>query len=909
MTFARTALLALLAVAMAAAGPARAQVARVGGAGQGECAMCHLTWLEDLRPVQAEPGAVILMERPAKAVVAADETCLGCHDGSVADSRRRVWQEHGHKRGTAIPAGMKVPDILPLEDGKVACRTCHTAHSGREGEAMADVVFMRVPNDRGQLCQMCHTQMAGGPQQGSHPIGRMEQPVPGLLTAAGGHAGPDGQTMTCQTCHEPHGGGDDHLLIVDANTSELCVTCHPKYAVTNWRPGVSGEHPQNPPLQTDAQRQAIERMGTRVGQAGTLICLSCHKMHQGKSERAMLAQSLDNSEFCISCHPDRKEVFGTAHDLRTNAPRAQNAQGRTVSQSGPCGSCHSFHSYARKPDPKPFDPTGLCTTCHQAGAVAANASPAFSHPTAIADAPLPPDAALPLYSDVTHGGDPTIACLSCHNPHSPDNANFLRHKPDDLCARCHQDQSKSIAGAHAFADVPKMKNGRDKTAAETGTCGFCHAVHRADGPMLWAATAEAPRTPDDLCVHCHRKEGPAAAKPASQFRHPTGPERTAGFATVLPVKLPFYDEQAHRAKDGFMSCGSCHDVHGDSRKSAGLLRAGPKVSDLCVQCHTEQGFLVRGKHDVTAGGDAWPRAVAASGDLCLSCHQVHSNDPKRGLWTFETAGQGGVDNVCVTCHAKQAWAGERIEAGQAIHPRPLGQTDAKALAGVPVERAADGQAEMVCRTCHNPHAPRGTTAMLRTGGSLQTTTLCFRCHEQAKSVEATRHGHKTPAGGEQASGTCAPCHAVHATATSSREMLWAVPIRQVDVKMELTDVEKRCLTCHGPGGTATQPTLIKHPKVSLPKGSGAGGITCETCHMPHGRADLAAAPGSAVGPDAEVRRDALRPMLRPDSVKDSCAVCHGPDALRRYLYYHQPDKRNRTHFWVSPKPKSQTGVR
>ena len=48
--------------------------------------------------------------------------CLGCHDGSVGDSRRTVWVEHGHLRGITPPDGMTVPKDLPLVDGTIVLK-------------------------------------------------------------------------------------------------------------------------------------------------------------------------------------------------------------------------------------------------------------------------------------------------------------------------------------------------------------------------------------------------------------------------------------------------------------------------------------------------------------------------------------------------------------------------------------------------------------------------------------------------------------------------------------------------------------------------------------------------------------------------------------------------------------------
>src|SRR5690606_17817503 len=140
--------------------------------------------------------------------------------------------------------------------------------------------------------------------------------------------------------------------------------------------------------------------------------------------------------------------------------------------------------------------------------------------------------------------------------------------------------------------------------------------------------------PDAMCIECHQAGGPAADMPESLLRHPTGPE-TANVVQVLPAKrLPLYDKAGHRDDAGFVACGSCHDVHGNSKASPDLLRTAT-AAELCTSCHAEQGFLADGPHDATAAGaKGFPAAAAQAGDRCLSCHQAHSNDRVRGLWTF-----------------------------------------------------------------------------------------------------------------------------------------------------------------------------------------------------------------------------------------------------------------------------------
>ncbi len=754
---------------------AHAQLPPLVPQGGRDCAVCHTQWVEDFR----QPQAVLLMDPPGEAFVSASANCLGCHDGSVGDSRRRVYVEHGHRTGVAPPAGMTVPDALPLSDGQLACRTCHTAHSGTGQDTLATVVFLRAPNDAGQLCMMCHEGYAGRPEVSFHPLGEMKPKLPDLLAAAGARAGAEGHTINCRTCHTPHGQAEDHLLLLPASDSRLCLGCHEQLTPELWRPGRDVPHPQNPLMTSPAQRDAIHALGTRTGPEGALICLSCHKIHEGKPETKLLAETLTDSGLCVRCHPGYEAMFGGEHDLRSSAPEAVNLRAQTASASGPCGACHSFHYFTREPSPSAADPSGLCVTCHRQGECAGEKSgqpvshpirptPAIRAALGIAGSSgsqaggLRDAVRMALYPAFNKPDGQTIACLTCHNPHETRHPQFLRKERDDLCVTCHGDHTLA-GGVHDFSDDPTLTNARGATAADVGRCGFCHGVHDAEGPALWRATAEIPDGPDALCSACHRPEGLAGAHGFRALRHPTDASR-------LPQLL----------------------------------------------------------------------------------NELRSSSP-------------------------------------VANPVPP----------APFDAAVD---RITCGACHNLHVgPEARLDLLRIAADQPQETLCATCHLQAATTPMSLHADRFTQSGDHAGegGACTPCHAVHELPGMAAAGMWAAPLAD---GAEPSDV-RRCLGCHGPGGSATRIEYVQHPPVALqsPPGAaslpladplGAGRITCTTCHLPHGRHP----DGSLPGPDAlaaatSAQLSSLRSMVRPFSGPNACTACHGFDGLRRFLYWHEPDKR------------------
>ncbi len=127
-----------------------------------ECSVCHL----NLFPALERGLSTELIAPPPNSeqqpYVSRPESCLSCHDGAVKDSRRKVWSMYGHPLDEAPPEGMVIPEQLPLRDGEMACRTCHSAHtlagSGQFPENPA-AVFLRVDTDAEELCEGCHADM------------------------------------------------------------------------------------------------------------------------------------------------------------------------------------------------------------------------------------------------------------------------------------------------------------------------------------------------------------------------------------------------------------------------------------------------------------------------------------------------------------------------------------------------------------------------------------------------------------------------------------------------------------------------------------------------------------------------------------------------------------------------------
>lgn len=732
--------------------------------GARECAMCHLDWMSSFQLT----GEYTLIEPPGRNIVREPDTCLGCHDASIDDSRRKVWLEHGHQTDIVPPADMNVPPELPLQQGRIVCSTCHSAHGVPERErerTLADVFFLRIPNDNGQLCTACHSDLLEGPQHGFHPVNKeLAGGLPEILREGGAHLGKDGQ-LVCTSCHLPHGSQQDALLALSPDANTFCLSCHQSMSPGMWQDGHAHTHPLTATIDSPTKREAISTLGTRIGENDQLVCSSCHKMHHAPG-RDLLADVLTESRLCLQCHQDQKTLLDTVHNLAHSAPEAKNTHGQTVEQMGSCSACHGVHQPARNFETTSLDPTGTCATCHQHGQCAENV------PLLTNDHPMPSsvDAALEelirkLVPDhVDHQG---ITCFTCHDPHDNPHRAFLREAPDQLCGHCHSGQMSSLAGVHDFTELTEAVNARGLTPQESGKCGYCHAVHGAGGPALWAAEDVSLENANDLCLNCHLAGDLAAHTRADTLRHPSG--AGMNLERIPRDHWPLYDEEAHASPQGVLACATCHDVHGDSTKSVALLR-----------------------HDVPAGRGNW----------CMACHT-------------------DVSSIVRSMHRDQELAAlvERMN--------PPGQI-----------------------------------------------------------------------------GRCAPCHKVHQSDTPVEHGMWAAALGSDAYPLDM----QQCLGCHSETGGATTMSVTVHPTVPMSNAAApgepgflplideegnmgaTGRITCQTCHLPHGRHPGHGYPDVDESiPSEELAR--LGSLVRPYRTPNICSDCHGLEGLSNFLYYHFPEKR------------------
>lgn len=374
------------------------------------------------------------------------EQCEACHEKNTKNSGRENAKQFGlnHPLGVKMHKPAKksqhlstddphlqkgLPKILQAGGGVLAkndaivCQSCHQVHQGKTENLLTQT------DKNGALCASCHKRQAPKDEKaarkaGVHPVNvELEEPVEirGIKV----------KSVECASCHSVHNGTLETALYPDKikDTEELCIACHERqHAKDEKEAAKKGIHPMN--LELDEPVKIAEIEVKKIG------CLSCHSVHAGKPDTPVLLEEYRDGELCENCHAGKQRVVGTDHDLRVTADETQNQQEETPHQSGVCGSCHTLHRGDEKniflssiveTDVKERDKTApglkldeMCMNCHQKEGIGKDKEIEFyGHP--YQDMVLRSDEeVMPLvenqHEEIAELG--TIACITCHEPHT-----------------------------------------------------------------------------------------------------------------------------------------------------------------------------------------------------------------------------------------------------------------------------------------------------------------------------------------------------------------------------------------------------------------------------------------------------------------------------------------------------------
>jgi predicted CXXCH cytochrome family protein len=195
--------------------------------------------------------------------------------------------------------------------------------------------------------------------------------------------------------------------------------------------------------------------------------------------------------------------------------------------------------------------------------------------------------------------DGNVYCGTCHSAHvseadgaPPRVKAFMRQAADggNICSACHVEKLAIEGSSHD-------KGGRrNKDFESRGICGYCHAPHGSDWPLMWARDLGKAALPvDQLCRSCHDD----APVPGDHPPHVVAwsQDVRAAIFTNTQGEMPVFDERGRQARVGNIGCATCHDVHrevaeGRPEDLEGLhLRMSEFIEPLCADCHGPESLF------------------------------------------------------------------------------------------------------------------------------------------------------------------------------------------------------------------------------------------------------------------------------------------------------------------------------
>lgn len=207
--------------------------------------------------------------------------CAGCHQRTIRASSHPV---------DIFPVASKIPQDMPLRNGKITCVTCHNVHGDSRLVFGIRSYFLRRPTaDMKFFCVTCH------PEDRTRP-GHRE-----LVTVA-------------------HIGGryavTDPEALLDPLSIE-CVSCHDgsigqsaRYSLGEgvWRHEDGMFHPVGTHYNTARMKSGSLAPASQLDRrlrffAGKIGCGTCHDMYSSIAGR--LVMSNDDSRLCTACHFDK----------------------------------------------------------------------------------------------------------------------------------------------------------------------------------------------------------------------------------------------------------------------------------------------------------------------------------------------------------------------------------------------------------------------------------------------------------------------------------------------------------------------------------------------------------------------------------------------------------------------------
>jgi predicted CXXCH cytochrome family protein len=381
--------------------------------------------------------------------------------------------------------------------------------------------------------------------------------------------------VTCESCHVAHDGKLGSALLDKkyATQDALCETCHDKQSAKNKEESRhKGIHPVN--VKPDSPMKQHDK------EVKLVTCQSCHNVHSGTPDTALLDKGIKEAEaLCQTCH------------TRQHAKDKQEAQRKGV------------HPMNVKLDETVEIVAGKktreigCLTCHS-----------------------------------VHDGKPDTAAL------------VETDKEGQLCSHCHQGKQAVVGSDHDLRITAKNKTNRfGEKPTKIGVCGSCHTLHKGDNnpPHLSSVTSviedfadhelqHSTLREDKLCINCHQNQGMAEKKVVKYFTHPNKDMVLRSDKKIMPL----LNKKEEIDDIGEIACKTCHDPHFWSANiQAKALKSTPTSILSLGQTENVEGTPL----------NSFLRTEGVKNTFCVECHGINALPKFKYFHDKNTVRQIGVD--------------------------------------------------------------------------------------------------------------------------------------------------------------------------------------------------------------------------------------------------------------------------
>jgi len=492
------------------------------------------------------------------------------------------WQIHVRPDLT-VPSN---PDLLMIEQ-MALCSTCHNQH-GQEKTPFDPTAhdylaggenhrhFMRIDNDRDQLCQQCHApRFVTNALAGSHPVGvfvssnALFQPPASLPLDRN-----QGQ-MWCSTCHQMHySPSKDGALLRTGEPLALCTQCH-KLANPIAGTNDTALHLSKLPgtLWPGGQYGSLYPAVTDSAKSGA--CANCHQVHgwpdaaNPTNDYPQLLVERDEN-LCYTCH----DGSPAAKDLRATFAKTYS---HPVALAG-------RHSALEDGQPAAYSVTNRhaeCADCHNPHALADDVTP----PTK----PAAPGSLKGVARVAVNNLGSNSVALTFRGPSDP-----APVKEYEVCFTCHSSWTTQPVGQADYAAKFNEKNpsfhpveaqGKNinirSNAFVNGWAGaqtmYCSDCHTSDDPAIRgphgstnryilkkpyvASASKRTMSSGELCFDCHRYDTYANNSASTTVKNYS---RFNGSGWGWPMEDIFGGGHTYHVGVQRISCYTCHETHGST---------------------------------------------------------------------------------------------------------------------------------------------------------------------------------------------------------------------------------------------------------------------------------------------------------------------------------------------------------